>query len=291
MYKSISEYGVQPEQKQDQHEVGELENPNHKAQVINNNRIVVIDIYADWCGPCKQTAPTYAILAKQFSQVGYCAIVKYKFENMSDAERAQVHGIPVFEFYVDRRKVSEITGADLDAVEKKLRQILTSASAPSNQVVDLRAQRASQGVQGGSQSSQGQYPPQGAPQGYQGAPQRQYAPQGYPQGAPQSQYPPQGYPQGGSQSSPGQFSQPQGAPQGYQNAQNVPPTQGPAPMRNTIRNNKMDMPVMNYDYSTQNPQPPTQPNPYHQPYQSANNYSQFSYSQGADPNSVDMYKS
>ncbi len=135
MYKSYSELGVQPEQKQDQYSVVELSDPNHKAQVIASHKIVCIDIYADWCGPCKQTASTYAILASQFSKPGWCAVVKYKFENMSNQERQGINGIPIFEFYVGGRKVGQIVGADLQAVEDKLRQLL---SGNNNTVVDLR---------------------------------------------------------------------------------------------------------------------------------------------------------
>lgn len=128
MYKSYDQLGAQPEPDRDVMEVLELANPQHKKHIISTHRVVCIDIYADWCGPCKQTAPAYALVASNYSKLGHCAVVKYNLDKMNPAEKANIHGIPVFEFYVDGKQVDQIVGADIPQVEDKLKALLQGGS-------------------------------------------------------------------------------------------------------------------------------------------------------------------
>jgi thioredoxin 1 len=98
----------------------------HKINTITNNRIVVVDVYADWCGPCKMISPQILELAKKYNRPGQCIVCK------EDAElelSPEVTGLPTFLFYIDGKKVGEqIVGADVKSVEERIIGHLSSLS-------------------------------------------------------------------------------------------------------------------------------------------------------------------
>lgn len=135
MYRSYDQLGVQPEPYRDILEVVEVANTQHKKHIIANNSVVCVDIYADWCGPCKQTAPDYSRVAANYSKPGVCAVVKYNLDKMEQPEKGTIHGIPVFQFFVNGQQVDEIIGADIPAVEEKLKSLLQGGQRQQQQQV------------------------------------------------------------------------------------------------------------------------------------------------------------
>ena len=47
---------------------------NFKTEVEEAEELVVIDLYADWCGPCRMLAPALEELAKENPDVKFCKI-------------------------------------------------------------------------------------------------------------------------------------------------------------------------------------------------------------------------
>jgi thiol-disulfide isomerase/thioredoxin len=95
-----------------------------KQQFISNNKICVIDIYGDWCGPCKEIAPAYAELSKKYGRSGICLLCK---EDIDLNLTQNIKGVPMFLFYKNGQFVDSVTGADLtgnDGVESKLVALL-----------------------------------------------------------------------------------------------------------------------------------------------------------------------
>jgi thioredoxin 1 len=135
MYKSYDQLGETPEPNRDLHNVLEIQNNAHLAQILSSNRVVCVDVYADWCGPCKMTAPTYASLAERYGKQGEVILVKYRFENIELAERKTITGIPLFNFYVEGNKVDKVIGGDIDEVEQKLKNIISQVN--NQAVMDL----------------------------------------------------------------------------------------------------------------------------------------------------------
>ena len=88
--------------------------------IVKENPVLVIDCYADWCGPCKMIAPVVEQLALE-----YRAKVKFGKLNTDDSpETAQQFGImaiPTLLFFKDGKLVDRITGVvPKQEIEKKL---------------------------------------------------------------------------------------------------------------------------------------------------------------------------
>lgn len=52
----------------------ELTKENFASEVEAAESLVVIDLYADWCGPCKLLAPTMEELEREHPEVKFCKI-------------------------------------------------------------------------------------------------------------------------------------------------------------------------------------------------------------------------
>lgn len=136
MYRSYGELGSDEPKNQDQYAVSEIDG-HQKVQLVKTNRLVCVDIYADWCGPCKNTAPTYSIIAATYSQPGVCAVVKQNYDKMEPQEKAGINGIPMFQFFVDGRQMEPVIGADINQVEEKIKSFLSriNSGPPAQQFV------------------------------------------------------------------------------------------------------------------------------------------------------------
>jgi len=97
---------------------------NFETEVKESTLPVMVDFYADWCGPCKMMGPLVEQLAEQYS--GKCKIGKCNVDdNPASAAQFKVMSIPTFVFFKNGEAVDAVTGAvSKTALEEKIKQVL-----------------------------------------------------------------------------------------------------------------------------------------------------------------------
>jgi thioredoxin 1 len=79
-------------------------------EVIKSDIPVVVDFWAEWCGPCKQIGPSLEELSNEYA--GKVKIVKVNVdENPDSPAKMGVRGIPALFMFKDGAVVSNKTGA------------------------------------------------------------------------------------------------------------------------------------------------------------------------------------
>lgn len=84
-----------------------------------NNKYVLVDFYADWCGPCKMVGPVLEELDVENDQL---TVVKVNVDNELDlASKYGVQSIPNMIFFKEGKAVTQIIGfANKDAILDKI---------------------------------------------------------------------------------------------------------------------------------------------------------------------------
>lgn len=77
--------------------------------IVQKHPLVMIDFWADWCGPCRALAPIIEELAKEYA--GKVFVGKLNVDdNVQTAERFQVFSIPTVVIMKEGREVDRIVG-------------------------------------------------------------------------------------------------------------------------------------------------------------------------------------
>ncbi len=80
------------------------------ADVINNDKPVLVDFWAEWCGPCKMIAPLLDEVADEYEEK--LAIVKVNVdENPSTAQKFGIRSIPTLILVKDGAVQAQKLGA------------------------------------------------------------------------------------------------------------------------------------------------------------------------------------
>ena len=79
-------------------------------EALNGNPLILVDFYADWCGPCRMMAPIVEEIAKELE--GKVVVAKLNVDDNPDiAARFQIFSIPTFILFKNGKIEEKIIGA------------------------------------------------------------------------------------------------------------------------------------------------------------------------------------
>ncbi|MBT9584774.1 thioredoxin [bacterium] len=96
-----------------------------EQEVLKSELPVVVDFYADWCGPCKRMEPVLEKVSHAFD--GKVKVVKLNSdENQDLSQKYQVRGLPTLIVFRGGQEVDRKLGGQN---EQDLHKLMTAATA------------------------------------------------------------------------------------------------------------------------------------------------------------------
>ena len=81
--------------------------PSDLSETVDQNDVVLVDFYADWCGPCKMLEPTVESVAAETD----ATVAKVDVDqHQSLAQQFNVQGVPTLILFADGEAVEQIVG-------------------------------------------------------------------------------------------------------------------------------------------------------------------------------------
>ena len=103
----------------------EVTDAEFEQEVLNADLPVMVDFWAEWCGPCRVVSPIVEELAEEYD--GKIKFVKVDTEeNFDTAERYGILGLPTLLVFKGGQQVDRITGAQ---PKRELKRYLEKALA------------------------------------------------------------------------------------------------------------------------------------------------------------------
>ena len=91
----------------------QLSDESFEADVINADQPVLVDFWAEWCGPCKMIAPILADIAEEFA--GKVTVGKLNVDHNNETPpKYGIRGIPTLLLF----KQGEVVGTKVGAMSK-----------------------------------------------------------------------------------------------------------------------------------------------------------------------------
>jgi thioredoxin 1 len=81
-----------------------------ETEVLKNSKPVIVDYWAEWCGPCRMIAPVLEEIASEYSEK--IDVVKLNVDdNPVVAQKYQILAIPTLNVFLNGEVVKQIKGA------------------------------------------------------------------------------------------------------------------------------------------------------------------------------------
>ncbi len=101
-----------------------VNNDNFEAEVINSDKPVLVDFWAEWCGPCKALGPILDEIASEVSSDA--KVVKVNVDQAGElAQKYGIRGIPTMIFFKGGEAKGTLVGNQPKAeILKNLKELI-----------------------------------------------------------------------------------------------------------------------------------------------------------------------
>ena len=109
----------------------ELKSVQQKQDLLSRYKLVVVDIYAEWCQPCKRIAPVYEEMGKEImSKRDDILFVK---ENLDNAVSNGIMSVPYFQIFKQGKMIDNVIGGNMAELAAKVNAQLDAIDEAGNQ--------------------------------------------------------------------------------------------------------------------------------------------------------------
>ena len=84
-------------------------NSSNFDDALLKNKLMLVDFWAEWCGPCKSMHPIFSRMAKKYSHVRFARVNIDDSQNI--ATKFNVQSIPTFIMFNEGKVVQQMVGA------------------------------------------------------------------------------------------------------------------------------------------------------------------------------------
>lgn len=98
--------------------IKEIESMEMFKTVVNADKNVVIDLHAEWCGPCKRLSKPLEKLAEKYNDViKFYKLNIDKMEEMEDLNVEIPETIPTILYYKNGEEIERLSTSDIETIE------------------------------------------------------------------------------------------------------------------------------------------------------------------------------
>jgi thioredoxin 1 len=109
--------------------VKDVSDSSWAGDVLNSERPVLVDFWAQWCAPCRMLAPTVEAVAEKYQ--GSATVVKLDVDkNPEVSQRYGIKGIPTLILFKNGKEEERVVGAtSKEAISRMIDKHVSSGAA------------------------------------------------------------------------------------------------------------------------------------------------------------------